>query len=52
MQLRSILISIFIVLGATTMQAHQHEAQSAPSTAGWPTAPAAEFAASTERTFD
>ena len=52
MQRRSILIAIFIVLGATTMQAHQHEAQSAPSTAGWPTAPAAEFAASTERTFD
>jgi uncharacterized protein (DUF305 family) len=52
MQRRSILIATFIVLGATTMQAHQHEAQSAPSTAGWPTAPAAEFAASTERTFD
>src|SRR5438132_12863487 len=49
---RLILIATLIVLAATTMQAHQHEAQSATSIERRPTAPTAEFAASTERTFD
>ena len=49
---RLILIATLIVLTATAMRAHQHEAQSATSTVGWPPGPAAAFIASTERTFD
>ena len=47
-----ILIATLIVLAVMSMQAHQHEAQSATSIERRPTAPTAEFAASTERTFD
>ena len=47
----TIAITTLIVLAATTMQAHQHEAQSATSIERWPTAPTAAFAASTDETF-
>lgn len=46
-----ILIATLIVLTAMSMQAHQHEAQSATSTVGWPPAPTAAFIASTDKTF-
>jgi hypothetical protein len=46
------LIATFIVLAAMSMQARQHEAQSATSTVGWPPAPTAAFIASTDKTFD
>jgi uncharacterized protein (DUF305 family) len=47
-----ILIAMLIVLIGTGMHAHQHEAQSATSTVGWPPVPNAAFIASTEKTFD
>ena len=52
MHRKSILIATLIVLAAMSMQAHQHEAQSATSSVGWPPAPTAKFVASTEKTFD
>ena len=45
-------VATLIVLIATGMQTHQHEARSATFTEGWPPAPTAAFIASTERTFD
>ncbi len=47
-----ILIATLVVSAATTIQAQKHEAQSGTSTARSPAPPTAEFAASTERTFD
>ena len=49
---RLILIATLIVLAATTLQAQKHQAQSAISIERRPTAPTAEFAASTDKTFD
>jgi uncharacterized protein (DUF305 family) len=49
---KSILIATLIVLAAMSIQAHQHQAQSATSRVGWPPAPTAKFVASTEKTFD
>jgi hypothetical protein len=47
-----ILIATLIVLAVMSMQAQQHEAQSAASTVGWSPAPTAESTASTDKTFD
>jgi uncharacterized protein (DUF305 family) len=47
-----ILIVALIVLAAMSIQAHQHEAQSATSTVGLPPGPTPTFVASTEKTFD
>jgi len=47
-----ILIATLIVLAVMSMQAHQHEAQSAASTMGWSPAPTAKFVASSEKTFN
>src|SRR5437667_6617652 len=47
-----ILIATLIVLAVMSMQAHQHEAQSAASTLGWSPAPTAKFITSSEKTFN
>ena len=51
MHRKLILIVTLVVLAAMSMQAHQHQAQSATSTVGWPPAPTAAFIASTDKTF-
>ena len=50
MNRKLILIATLIVLAAVAMQAQKHPAQSATSTVLRPTAPIAEFAASSEKT--
>ena len=52
MNRKLILIATLIVLAVMSMQAHQHEAQSAAPTVGWSPAPTAESTASTDKTFD
>jgi hypothetical protein len=52
MNRRLISAAMLIVMAATVMQAQQHEARSATSIVRRPTAPAAEFAAPTDNTFD
>jgi uncharacterized protein (DUF305 family) len=45
-------IATLILLAAMSIQARQHEAQSATSTVGLPPGPTPTFVASTEKTFD
>jgi uncharacterized protein (DUF305 family) len=52
MNRRLMAVATLIVLAATAMQAQQYAAQSATSTVRRPTAPTAEFGASTDQTFD
>jgi uncharacterized protein (DUF305 family) len=52
MNYRFVAVATLIVLAAVAVQVQKHEAQSATSIVLRPTAPIAEFAASTEKTFD